>query len=100
MDIYLTILPCVRVAGWCCSPLNRSWVALHQVSGCEYAVKRSRAPLGLLFAIYIGIYGHMQPYRHAYQCIYKLKICLYIIIHLFSYLVMFLYFYIHVYLCI
>ena len=61
-----------RKVGWCCTIAVSARCSMNQLNGCECAVKRSHAPLRHQNSAYIGIYGHIQPYIHAFTCIYKL----------------------------
>ena len=72
---------CIDV-GWHCTIAISAWCSTHQLPGCECAVKVSQEPLGCLNAACMGIYNHMEPYIHAFKCMYNLKIYTYILLHL------------------
>ena len=84
--LYRTLLSCLSIClgswvssttlcmgvGQYCTIAVTAWCSAHQLPGCECIGNRSCAPLGHQNGQYMGIYGHMQPYIHAFTCIYKL----------------------------
>ena len=119
MEVYLIVLPHVRVAGLALQPSAwklggiahvavSAWCSAHQLPGCECTGKRFCATFGCLIAMYISIYGHMQLYIHTFECKYNLQIYIYIYIYIYICIIMRLFaclfvlicFYIGVYRCI
>ena len=58
---------------WCCTIAVSAWCSAHQLVGCECTGNRSCAPLGCQNGADMSIYGHMQPYIHAFTYTYELK---------------------------
>ena len=92
---YVTVL-CIEVA-WCSTVDVLAWYSAHQLPGCKCTVKRSHAPFKRLNAAYMCMYGHMQPYVHAFEFIYEFQIYICIKKHLIVYLFVLKCFYIHRY---
>ena len=68
---------------WHCTIAVSALYSVHQLPGCECAVKMFCKPLKHLYIKYMGIYSYMQPYIHVFNCIYKFKIYIHILLHLF-----------------
>ena len=47
---------------YCSTVTVLAWCSVHQFPGRECTVKPSCIRLGCIYAVYIGIYGHMQQY--------------------------------------
>ena len=60
---------CIAV-GWCCTIAVPAWCSVHQLPGCEFAVKGSCAPLRKLNAaciyVYMAIYSHIYMHLNVY----------------------------------
>ena len=61
---------CMEV-GWHCTIAVSACFSAQQLPRHECAMTRSCTPLKRLNGAYINIYGHMQLYIHAFECIHK-----------------------------
>ena len=82
-----------------CSIAVSALGSAHQLPGCECTRKRFHTPLKRLNALYISIYGHIQPYIYTIKCIYKLNIYIYIPCYIFLHAFLCIYAPIYVYIC-
>ena len=98
---------CIKV-GWHSTIALLAWYSIHQLPGCEWAVKRPCTPLRCLNAACISMYSHIQLCIYALKCIYKIQIHIYTLLHLFtclyvllfSYIRVHIYIYIYIYMCV
>ena len=94
---------CKKVV-WCCTIAVSAWCRMHQLPGCECAVKRSCAPLGSQNSAYMNIYSYMQLYIHLNACksfkhIYALY-CTRMYIYLCFYAFIYTHTHIYIYVCV
>ena len=84
---------CIEVE-WRYTVAVSAWCSTHQLPGCEGTGNISPVPVGYQNGASMGIYSHIQPYIHAFTCMFDLKIYVCIISHLYVYLLVLECFYI------